>query len=334
MDSFQNGKELAKPPLSEALRKGDTGVAEVQLGNQSTSRMELPMILNGSVFVSRPDSGSEQNIISVDIVNQLGTAVNSREEHQREFRLGNGKVIKALGRVTLDCSFAIGPHAQLSCSFYVFQFLITPLIMGMSFLDETETLSKYRHRLRPRSSVPRGIFQLCSINNPRRRLCCFAEGHPTLANADTGSEVDLISLDFARRREFFMTPASESWSKVQFADGEISPLEGKVTLCIHLGSSKATKLDMEFYVLKNLTCDMLFGEEILYDTDAFRTYREDFEVMECEDFAELNTIAWFGSVERFLSKVGSKAACAVRGTASAGSRTGIVAPSIALPDSR
>ena len=168
------------------------------------------MVVCGSVYTSRADSGSEENIIALGMVGQLRLNVDTATENQREFRLGNGKVIKALGRVRVEYAFAVDPQVQISCIFYVFHSLITPLIMGMCFLSQTETLSKHRHRLRPRPFIPRGPLQLCSINNPRRRLYCVVEGDPMLANADTGSEVDLISLNYARRKNSVWTQSTST----------------------------------------------------------------------------------------------------------------------------
>ena len=130
----------------------------------------------------------------IDLVNELGLSVGAGVENQKEFRMGDGKVIRALGKVITECAFAKEPNLRLRCIFYVLQCLITPLIMGMSFLDETQTLSKNRHRLQPRSYLPGAVMDFCGLDSPKRRLFCIAESQPMLVNADTGSEVDLISL--------------------------------------------------------------------------------------------------------------------------------------------
>ena len=243
----------------------------------------------------------------MDLVLQLQLPINTSLEYQREFQLGNGNTIKALGVVITECSFAKEPAVQLQCLFYVFRTLIAPLIMGMSFLGETKTLSENRHRLQPRASIPRGLFELCSINNPRRRLACLAESQPALANADTGSEVDLISLAYVRKRNFCITPIAEQESMVQFADGSVSLLVGKVILSIILGNLFGRKLKVVFYVLQNLTCDLLLGEDFLNETNAFQTYEKDFSNTDDENkLVEINTIVWLNAAEKFLGRCFSR----------------------------
>ena len=102
--------------------------------------------------------------------------------------------------------------------------------MGMPFLDETQTLVKYQHRFQPRVIPKYRPIQLNSLNSPRRRLYCLVESQPELANADTGSDLDLMSLDYVLKRGFSMTAVGLSSSTIQFADGSTSELEGKVSV--------------------------------------------------------------------------------------------------------
>ena len=165
------------------------------------SRMELPMIIHaGTRVATRPDSGSEENIILAELVNTLGISIDSSAESQKEFRVANGKIVKATGHIVMDCSFEKDPLTKFPCLFFVFTRLISPIIMGMAFLAKTETLNKHRYRLQPRSTSPRTRFQLCSLGCPRQQLHCLADDIPVLANADTGSEIDLLSGDYVKKR--------------------------------------------------------------------------------------------------------------------------------------
>lgn len=121
-------------------------------------RMDLPMIIDGSTIISRPDSGSEENIMWINLAQSLGLAIDSAPECQKEFRIADGKIVKALGRTMVNCCFAKDRMVELLWVFYVFQHLVSPLIMGMAFLDETETLAKHRHRLEPRKISPTSPF--------------------------------------------------------------------------------------------------------------------------------------------------------------------------------
>ena len=266
-------------------------------------RVDLPMVIQGSTIIARPDSGSEENIIAADTLSTLDLKMDLALQHCKEFRLANGKSVRALGRVVTKCTFAKDSTLEFDCIFYVFQSLTSALIMGMPFLDETQTLVKYQYRLQPRSIRSLGPFHLSSLNSPRKRLYCLVDSQPRFANADTGSEIDLMSLEYVLKRNFSMTAVGLHDSTVQFADGSTSELLGKVNVFIILGTPEGPRIDMTFYVLDGLTCDVLFGEEFLDKTRAFETYRDAFSIIECDDgTAEVNGIVWFNTLESHLSR--------------------------------
>lgn len=261
------------------------------------------MIIKGSTIISRPDSGSEENIIGIDLLSKLGLTMDTSPEHRKEFRIANGGLLRALGRALISCSFARDRTLELCCTFYVFRQLICPLLMGMPFLDETQTLVKHRYRLQIRTAPSFGPIQLNSLSSPRRRLYCLVNAQPKLANADTGSEIDLMSLAFVRERDFSMTAVGLRSSTVQFADGSTAELVGKVKVLIVLGTPEGPRIMTTFYVLEGLTCDILFGEDFLDETAAFETYRDAFSMVDCDDdAAEVNGIVWFNTVEFHLSR--------------------------------
>lgn len=268
------------------------------------TRMDLPLIIRDSTIISRPDSGSEENIMMLDLAQSLNLQLDSTPEYQREFRMANGKYVKALGRTTANCCFAKDPMVELRCWFYVFQQLISPLIMGMAFLEETQTLERYRHRLEIRM-IPRALpLQLCSLDYPRRRLYCLADSQPKLANADTGSELDLMSLEYVQKRGFTVQQVDTTDSTVQFADRSLAQLAGRVQVNISIGHEGSTWYSRVFNVLEGLTCDVLFGEDFLDATAAFQSYSQAFELDTDDDgFCEVNAIVWFNVLESSLAQV-------------------------------
>ncbi|KAL2056130.1 hypothetical protein ABVK25_003773 [Lepraria finkii] len=97
--------------------------------------------------------------------------------------------------------------------------------MGMAFLDATETLTKYKHRLQS-SLVPcTGSMQLYGVDNPVQH-----------------SEIDLVSLAYARRRGYYLEAVYFSDNRVQLADGSVAFLAGKVNISIFFGD-----FDSKFY---------------------------------------------------------------------------------------
>ena len=134
-ESDVNCNSQSRPVAPSACRVG------------SQRRLYLPIVINGEIIQSRPDSSCENNIIAAEVVSSLDLVTNTAPEHRKTFRLANGSLMEALGQVVFGCSFALEQALQLTCVFYVFKRLICPILIGMSFLNETETLSKYRHRL-------------------------------------------------------------------------------------------------------------------------------------------------------------------------------------------
>ena len=276
----------------EALPQLDDSDLEEVAPFRSIRRVDLPMIINGSTMISRPDSGSEENIIAADVLSKLDLKMDSAPEHRKEFRVANGKPVWALGRTMIKCAFARDRTLELHCAFYVFKTLTCALIMGMPFLDETQTLVKHQYRLQPRIIPSYRPIQLGSLSSPRKRLYCLVDSQPKFANADTGSEIDLMSLDYVLKRTFLMEVIGLPTSTVQFADRSTSELVGKVSVLVVLGTPEGPRLVTTFYVLDGLTCDVLFGEEFLDKTTAFESYRD----------AEVNGVVWFNTAESYLSR--------------------------------
>lgn len=295
--------DIAARAGQETLPQSDDSDLEDITPFRSIRRVDLPMIIQGSTVIARPDSGSEENIIAADVLSTFDLKMDTAPEHRKEFRVANGKSVWALGRIMLKCSFANDRTLDFHCTFYVFKTLTSALIMGMAFLDETQTLTKYQYRLQPRTIRSFKPVQLSSLNNPRKRLYCLVNSQPRFANADTGSEIDLMSLEYVLKRDFPMTTVGLQSSTVQLADGSTSELVGKVSVLIILGTPEGPRLVTSFYVLEGLTCDILLGEDFLDKTAAFETYGDAFSIIKCDDgTAEVNGIVWFSKVESRLSR--------------------------------
>lgn len=174
--------------------------------------------------------------------------------------------------------------------------------MGIAFLDETETLVKYRHRLQPRLLA--GLPQLCSLNNPRCRLLCIVDSLPILVNADTGSDMDLISLAYVRRRGFVITEVDLECSTIEFADATAALIVGKVDAPVVIGDENEHQILNIFFVLEELTCDVLLSEEYLFETNAFKRYSHAFSYEDCDDDAvDVIAIMWVNTTKKHFSRL-------------------------------
>ena len=110
-----------------------------------------------------------------------------------------------------------------------------------------------------------------------------------------------MSLAYVQQREFFMSNLGEENSVVQFADGSTSNLVGKVEINIVLGTKAGPSFVITFFVLNDLSCDILFGEEFLDETEAFDTYCDAFP--EEHGPTDVKTIVWFNLAEWKLSRL-------------------------------
>jgi hypothetical protein len=260
------------------------------------------MVLCGTTLAAVPDSGSIENLISAKTAAELNLVLDNDEQHRKEFRKPDGAIMIAIGRVAAACSFAKDQAVQMTCFFYVFKDLTSRLIMGERFLTRTETLNKHRDRLHPKERVPAGPLQVCAFNNPRKRLRCVVESKSILANADTGSEVDLISLAYVCKRSLKIHPIHPDDSTIQFADGSTAILWGAVEVTITLRSwnTPVSRMKRVLYILSGLTSDVLFGQEFLNETGAFETYDAAFTFQQYEDkYSEINTITWVKTKRKY-----------------------------------
>ena len=104
------------------------------------------------------------------------------------------------------------------------------------------------------------------MDAPRRVLNCSVDSEPVLAHADTGSDVDLVSVDYANHRDWNVVPLPLDRGFVLLADRSLTKVTGYVEtqFCIR-GNTQQHR----FYVLDGLVCDVLIGCATLKSMDAF-----------------------------------------------------------------
>jgi hypothetical protein len=183
--------------------------------------------------MATPDSGSEENVISLELAKKLHLGID--ECQKKSFQMANGQVVSCCGRTVVSCIFGsefhMG-HTGIESAFYVFEKLASSLIMSLGFLERTETLTSHRSRLidlsPPRLCIPR----IQAIGETQKRVLCTVGDEEAQAVADSGSEVDLFSLDYAQRRAFVIKP-KRLW--LMFADGSVAQTVGSTTVRLYIG---------------------------------------------------------------------------------------------------
>ncbi|CAH0057798.1 unnamed protein product [Clonostachys solani] len=298
---------------SSALKTIDKTVQPRALLREISSRRRkvLPMMFETKCerisIAACPDTGSDVNIISLETARRLGFSSDIRKTEEVDFRLANNQPIKAIGQVDIACSFGAGTpwHDQsLYCIFQIFNSLSVPLIMGMQFLEMTETYSKYQDRL-VEETVPRmHSLQISSVGRPRKSLICRLNAFVSLATADTGSDIDLISADYARSRGFQI---DEVFHNIMLADGTVEQTCGLIRSSFTVGLvddvrgfiSKSQNISIDFFVLSNLSSDVLIGQDTIEELNIFANYSESFVPnISLTGESDVNIIRYIGKAER------------------------------------
>ena len=291
------------PAKSKAITTGSTaeGAAiescspssQAPRTRRSRLKWNLPIVLNEIELAACPDTGSEQNIISSDIATILGLSDKVDATKAQTFLLGNGKETLSVGTIEVAISFAKQPGLVLSCMFHVFTSLIVPALLGGQFLRQTETLTKHRQRLAERSNQTGAALKVMRVGRTRERFRCYVDTRRVDAQADTGAEMDLVSERFVRRTSR-RPVALDTRLPVQFADGSTAWITHQLfTRFSPITSENNTQWTGKwFYVLPNMPCEVLLGEETLDLLDAFnQNVSIAIETFDSCGF-ELCTIAW------------------------------------------
>jgi hypothetical protein len=199
----------------------------------------------------------------------------------------------AIGYTRVPCTFQDNSQQQVTSRFWVFPKLIVPLLVGRKFLESTDTLTRFRQRLQ-KLIVPAGIsLRVLHMEVPRWRINCTVASRATLANPDTGSDLDLMSLSFVLKNGFRMEKLRYGRECIQFADGTEQRLEGKVSVPFAIGQGKDGGVQREFYVLDGLTSEVLLGNQTLEEVDAFNTYAHEFvNLEEYDSYCDFHFIRW------------------------------------------
>lgn len=262
------------------------------------------MIIDGrEIEDARHDTGAERgNFIDKKLVDSLDLKLQQSKSGCKSFSLGNGKVVRSIGKVKALCAFAKETQTRVKCWFYVLDKLAAPLIMGSEFLEKTKTMSTFTNRLENRLSDEKIMPMLNFIgftHASKRRFVASIDGRQTHINADSGSDLDLMSSTYVRAHGYKIDRRREGRKRIQIADGSVVESIGQVraTLTLADGSSYVKLFD----VLPELKSDVLLGEISLEEIEAFTVQQSSFvDVFAGERNNELCTLGYLGKVNEFL----------------------------------
>jgi hypothetical protein len=275
--AFQHTQTHATEGLTQGRISGERAELDAEATHVKGRRQGLPLLLesNGKLqeVMACYDTGTHDNHMSHAKAIEMGCTVVSSPELETRFQLPNGKVIKAIGQVDVQVRFARHVDSKatsVTCRFNVFENLSLPVLMGMTFLQATETITKYTSRLVDLPTTWKRSLRLCALGNATNQVSCIVDGRRVSAAADTGSDIALISGRYARKRRFLV---EQSCEELELADGSLVYTSGSANLVLHVldlnGWGKGTKT-VRFHILEDLQFDVLLDETIVDALNIFQ----------------------------------------------------------------
>lgn len=244
-----------QPQASNATHSSSHGNKEkhVKRVRRIKSPLGLPVtfgeIASPATVMACADTGSCVNAISADLASALGLSVEPElGDEPMKTQIGSGKWITSCGKIVTACtldSVQSNPSTIVTV-IYVFKRLTRPgLIFSRGFIRESSAFARKLMRPRP------GCYTVpCvrAIGDPTRLLSCNFSGQSVTVFPDTGSEIDLISQEYAEKNFKFGISPSFRW--VQYADGSIEKVCGMIRGELAIGKTTPIHLQAEQEVRK------------------------------------------------------------------------------------
>ncbi|KAM0820558.1 putative Peptidase A2 domain-containing protein [Seiridium cardinale] len=289
----------AKPPKfpgfpGESRRKYDQYISQ--------KRSILPVILNGRKEYAIPDTGVSGNVMTRELATSLGAAIDQDPAKQYRFKNATKCHFQSSGIASLRLSFPDDPGRTWDCDFAIVEKCAAPMTLGKAFLDATEVFTRFSHRLTKgalhmKRTIVGGfkkIWKLMLMENARQKLGCQIDGDLVFAIADSGSDIDLVSREYAQFRGWDITTLPDDEGFVMLANEDIVKLTGYIETSLSIGGKSALR---RFYVLDDLVNDVVLGDETLNESQVFTMHKESFvDVLDHEEDRDFCMIEW---VEKF-----------------------------------
>jgi hypothetical protein len=193
-------------------------------------------------------------------------------------RLGNGKQVEIVGHATMPFSFK-GETESHQLDFLVLPRCVKDVILGSPFLQLTKLFERHAHRIVRKIREFPG-FQACYTAS-QERVVGLLDGELVHALPDTGSDVMLISETYAKRRGLHVDRGLHHCFPLTFADGSQSWTSGIAKdVSWQYGTDGGEFTLCDFYVLKDLQCDVLLSYDFLHRNDAFSLHEQWMDLLE------------------------------------------------------
>ncbi|KAH9908476.1 hypothetical protein F4778DRAFT_776773 [Xylariomycetidae sp. FL2044] len=268
-------------------------------------RSFLPVVVGDKVIDAFPDTNATCNVMTKNFALSHNVPIKRSLGRQRIFTNAVGQQSTSIGEASLRVSFPDEPTKSWLCNFAVAQKCPEGLVFGDHFLRTvTETVTRFRHRLKKSVSSLKKVWRLMHMERPRQKLHCHVDAEPVFANTDTGSDVDIVSLEYARHRDWDITRLPNDEGFVILSDGSLVKITGYVDANLRVAGKAKEK---RFYVLKGLVTDVILGDDTLDELDVFNKHAESFVDLDdadaVEDFYMIEWVERLSRIEREVDDI-------------------------------
>ncbi|OIW26520.1 hypothetical protein CONLIGDRAFT_478787 [Coniochaeta ligniaria NRRL 30616] len=266
-DNFVS-KQHADLLLAIAMETGTTRTSNFSSGGK---QYFVPGYLGRTPIEAFPDSGADVCLISPSMASGLGLEV--LPGIGRTIQLANKKPVKSPGSVYVPWTFSgeRTPHV-LEC--WVLPGCVHSLVLGNNFLRATQTLTKFASRIKSKViGLPKRL-RLRLLGEEKQRLWGYLNGNLTAALPDTGSDVMLISRDYAEKMGLAIDGGCENWLEVEYADGSTAWTSGVARHVLWTVGGKTVRCD--FHVLDDLCVDVVLSNDYLFKARVFSEHSDCF----------------------------------------------------------
>jgi hypothetical protein len=297
----QSNEQITPKPMTQMdiYRRYKESVTRVGDRVANFKRKAIEVVLNGVSSFAFPDTGSDRNIMTEAFAKECGVSILRGESDKVLLQLGDGKTISSIGRAYVPLILPGDKKSKENCWFDILATCPVPLILGFEFLRKIQLYTKSKHLL-VESPFNFSMPTLKWIGTSKSRIEFMADGHTLMGVADTGSDLNFISLACARRLGFKIDTRESARTTVMLPDQRIVETIGQV----HVSSLQISGLqsfEMAFHALPGLPSDVIFGEEFLEQIDAFNTcdiLDDDADPYICS----LHTLINLGPFQSFLAR--------------------------------
>lgn len=269
---------------------------ELGVRHDATKRLvvELPGFVNDHRVSALPDTGAARNMISLRFARKHGIPIQRGLEHRHSFQIANGRTVRSKGIARAAWTFSEDPGTTYDLEFHILASCPYDILIGAKFLEETETLSVHRDRLKERQVSSRGVHSVNLCGSPSQSLRGYLNTEPVSVLPDTGSQANLMSERYARDHGLIIDTKDDSRKLLQLADGTTQKTLGKVAAMWAFDDDPEKLMNLIFDILPTCAYDVILGLDILYQHNAYAIHSSSMIEVEAEDQSKLllNLVGW------------------------------------------